>query len=119
VRAGKYGKDEEAQQLVQELREHAHRLQQHKGSEDPRESFNTSEFSNAAKTFVDNLRSNFGRHVHEVMPLCEAHRIRVCESIFSPLSRAGLSSTPSSSATVGASPFSSHSSSQSTPMASL
>jgi hypothetical protein len=114
VRAGKYGKDEEAQQLVQELREHAHRLQQHKGSEDPRESFNTNEFSSAAKTFVDNLRSNFGRHAHEVMP-----RLRACESVSSPLSLAGLCSTPSSSATAGASPFSSHSSSQSTPMASL
>jgi hypothetical protein len=114
VRAGKYGKDEEAQQLVQELREHAHRLQQHKGSEDPRESFNTNEFSSAAKTFVDNLRSNFGRHAHEVMP-----RLRARESVSSPLSRAGLWSTPSSSATAGASPFSSRSSSQSTPMASL
>ena len=114
MRAGKYGKDEEAQQLVQALREHAHRLQQHKASEDPRESFNTNEFSSAAKTFVDNLRSNFGRHAHAVTP-----PLRACESVSSPLSRAGLWSTPSSSATAGASPFSSHSSSQSTPMASL
>lgn len=59
--------DREQSSLLAEMRQHLHKLQSARASEDPRLSFSTPEFKEAQRTFTENFKKNFGRPTEYVM----------------------------------------------------
>uniref|UniRef100_A0A7S0V204 Uncharacterized protein n=1 Tax=Polytomella parva TaxID=51329 RepID=A0A7S0V204_9CHLO len=56
-------KSREQQELLQEMRAHAKKLEEERSREDPRLTFSTPEFKEAQRVFTDNFKKNFGRPV--------------------------------------------------------
>ena len=55
--------DKNAQNLLDEMRQHVKKLEDMRKNEDPRLSFSTPEFKEAQRTFTDGFKKNFGKPV--------------------------------------------------------
>ena len=55
--------DKNAQNLLDEMRQHIKKLEDMRKNEDPRLSFSTPEFKEAQRTFTDGFKKNFGKPV--------------------------------------------------------
>ncbi|MEO2193649.1 MAG: hypothetical protein ABGY24_14485 [bacterium] len=55
--------DKNAQNLLDEMRQHVKKLEDMRKNEDPRLSFSTPEFKEAQRTFTDGFKKNFGKPI--------------------------------------------------------